>query len=510
MMVLLVDDDSSIRQGLKTQLEQMFPAQLEFREAANGAAALAMLPALQPQVVVTDICMPDMDGLELIHQVRNRGLDPYFLIVSGHSDFPYARKAIQYNVTDFLVKPIDEGDLFRNFSAILEREARIHQKAASSLQAERLSHYLKRGIRTGFSPELTARYPEFSLTSLFPWPYFTVLVTPAAGISFPQRDGVPFSLQEAGYAGNLCAFELQKGLYVWLLCSDAPISAFPSSLLGKFGLSPEVGTTWGESCRNCALENLSQAVAQAQAAAYLCIYGKTGILCYGDIPLAPVTALNPGEYQRKLNALVGNGNIREAQSLVTEMYAIAGKKLVNPKAFLDTCKHILLRLEDSLDREDRSELPAELERLDTLCRFSQPEEISACLREIVGRQADLAAPVYSFLVGKMIRYVRDHITQPIELKTIAVELDKGQNYLGAIFKKEMGINFSNYVLQQKMELAGRLIDQDPNIKIYELASRIGYTDEKYFAKMFKNYYGVTPGQMKATRKNHAAQHPANR
>jgi two-component system response regulator YesN len=110
--VLLVDDEVYVRKGL---LELIQWESLKFSivgEANNGAEALDMMEQLEPDLVITDIRMPILDGLDLIRSVNEHaGLDSIFIIISGFHDFKYAQQALRYGVHDYILKPIDEEEM---------------------------------------------------------------------------------------------------------------------------------------------------------------------------------------------------------------------------------------------------------------------------------------------------------------------------------------------------------------------------------------------------------------
>lgn len=110
--LILVDDEPRIRRGLKNSIPW---GELGFEvvgEAGNGKEALALTMELRPHLVITDIKMPDMDGLEYIASLRDVGLDTLVIIISGYGEFEYARRAIRYGVTEYLLKPVEEDELY--------------------------------------------------------------------------------------------------------------------------------------------------------------------------------------------------------------------------------------------------------------------------------------------------------------------------------------------------------------------------------------------------------------
>ncbi|MEK8127142.1 response regulator [Paenibacillus filicis] len=104
--ILLVDDEQMIKLSLRQILTQMHPDFVIVGEAQDGQEALAIIEAEQPHVIITDISMPVMDGLELIHTIHERGWKPTMIILSGYGEFEYAREAMRYGVADYILKPM--------------------------------------------------------------------------------------------------------------------------------------------------------------------------------------------------------------------------------------------------------------------------------------------------------------------------------------------------------------------------------------------------------------------
>ena len=111
--VVIVENEKIVRKGLILTIDWQEMDAIIVGEASNGQEGREIILATRPAIVVTDIRMPEMDGLEMIQSLQQENVDTAFIIVSGYSEFEYAQKAIRLGVVDFLIKPIDETELTR-------------------------------------------------------------------------------------------------------------------------------------------------------------------------------------------------------------------------------------------------------------------------------------------------------------------------------------------------------------------------------------------------------------
>lgn len=132
--IMMIDDEYAIHLSLRKLVERSGLRIVVTGEAEDGVEALQMLENSRPDIIVTDICMPEMDGLEFIRRVRESHPQMHFIILSGHDNFEFARQALRYGVSDFLLKPIDPAQ----FHTTLERACREldNRKARFSRQTE--------------------------------------------------------------------------------------------------------------------------------------------------------------------------------------------------------------------------------------------------------------------------------------------------------------------------------------------------------------------------------------
>lgn len=112
--LLIVDDEPRIRRGLEKQIPWESMNFTTIHSAENGKQALESVMANRPHLIITDIRMPDMDGLEFIQEIRDRGIHSQIIIISGYNDFTYAQTAIRFGVSDYLLKPINENTLYNS------------------------------------------------------------------------------------------------------------------------------------------------------------------------------------------------------------------------------------------------------------------------------------------------------------------------------------------------------------------------------------------------------------
>ena len=163
--VLLVDDEKIERNGIRMLLQRM-PEEFEIREASNGVEALRMLREETADMVLTDIKMPQMDGIELIEKIREYGSQMPIAIFSGYGEFDYAQKAIRNGVSNYILKPVKPQEFEETIRKILRTIEQKEQEREKQRESRQYlyRHYLKMYLETGKSTyaELLKSNPEKS------------------------------------------------------------------------------------------------------------------------------------------------------------------------------------------------------------------------------------------------------------------------------------------------------------------------------------------------------------
>ncbi|MEH7347960.1 response regulator transcription factor [Gottfriedia acidiceleris] len=125
--ILIVDDEQTTRQGLKKTLEKWSNGKFEILSAANGQETFEQMSRTKIHLLVTDICMPEMNGLELLKNLKDKRHKFVSIIISGHPDFEYAQEAIRLGVVNYLLKPVSKQKLIEAIEQALEKEANIER-----------------------------------------------------------------------------------------------------------------------------------------------------------------------------------------------------------------------------------------------------------------------------------------------------------------------------------------------------------------------------------------------
>ena len=166
MKILIVDDERLILRGLKSCIEKISDLSCEVETATTGKQALERLEVFAADLLITDIEMPGMSGLELLEKVQQRGLCQNFIVLSGYDKFEYAKGAIQYGVKDYLLKPVDKEELRRNICAVAMRLSHREEldllapfrRYFSHAEAEEVPYALKKSvafIRENYTKEIS-------------------------------------------------------------------------------------------------------------------------------------------------------------------------------------------------------------------------------------------------------------------------------------------------------------------------------------------------------------------
>ena len=520
--VLLVDDEEDIRVGISRKMDWEGLGFSLVGEAENGQDALELAETLQPDVVLTDIKMPFMDGLELCRILTERLPASKFVVFSGFDDFEYAKQAIQMNVSEYILKPINAPELTAVLERIhgqLDRERterrdaeQLRQQYEESLPLLRnlfLSRLLDGHVPRERMAELSARYDaelgggelvvallyvgvadQSELTALSVQQLLEEHLHPAgcACRSFPYNESVALvaSLEEEGAVYELIA-QLNR------VCALAE-SYLHLTLTAGVG-APVQGP-----------EDLPRSADGARSALeYRGMVGRGQAIYIGDLePDGGARLMFTESDEQELTSalkLGGDEELRAVLDRLTDKLRPSGLSPAQWQLFFLELLTCLLKVAREADLDTESVFGAGFTGLMKVTDFDSPEALEEwcldkCLRirtQLRHRRTDSAGRT----VEKATEFIHAHYGEStLSVEALCEHLHLSPAYFSTLFKRETGMSFTAYVTVVRMEAAAAAL-RGTEDKTYLIARRCGYEDPNYFSYVFKRHFGVSPTKFRA-------------
>ena len=533
LKLLIVDDEHWIREGLKLTIDWKRYGIQVAGEAENGAKALLMIEENAPDIVISDIKMPTMDGLALMEELRKRGIRAKVIFISGFSDFAYAQQAVKLGAFDYLLKPIEEPALLD----IVERcVLEIAREREETLRLEQMSGCIRESL-----PLARERYLEMCLTQPRPrdelaakWqalairlPPERLLVLTAVVHQWGER-GVGESgcalmryalgnmaeevLGEAGLRSVSCPMNDNEFIDLAVIVSppededgNGAVREAAERLIGEAAALLGIRITVGLSGRR-PQPQLAELFAEAIAGTVEYVNGgmeKVYTASSGP-PAKTRAAARPKESEeamanRLLHAfmLSDEGRLGDlldelgAQFLAMRERASA---LEVRRAMNGLARTVLSRWEELCAAKDvGTQLSIPCQRRSALFRSTIGEWKNAFLAAFVRGSASAAPLSQKRTIETALAYIHEHYQLGISLCDIAETMHLNPSYFSRLFHEEVGETLSRYLIRIRMAKAKELLRGTP-LKIYEIAEKVGYNDFRHFVKTFKEWEGVTPAQ----------------
>lgn len=523
--VLLVDDEEEVIRVIMKKLNWEKLGFSVIGYANNGVKALEMVEEHQPDVVMTDIRMPYMDGLELAHRIRAEFPATKLLLFTGFDEFEYAKEAIHLEVEEYILKPVNAIELTNVFTSLKikldqeiseKRSAQILQKyyleSLPLLQANFYSTLIEGRIHEDELPAYLSDY-QISLAG----PYFCCLVIHTSSTQVPdnmnplllatavqkqaeERLGAKWSTKTFSYLGNTVMIaELSSANVISELTDEC--DRFCKYAQKIIGAVVTVGV--GQVCGN--ILELSQSYSTArEAVSYRVIYGACRAINIKEI--APQEKGEADAADDDLNALFKAIRLG-TKANVTEAVDKYMKHEVFPEKSRQYHHIAVIELAGALYRfavnNDIAgeEFSGDMKNLYSSLLDLEPEALQKWLTEISlsFRESMINArgrSTQSF-VFKAQTYVRENYADAeLSLDRVCSALNVSNSYFSTIFKKETGKSFIGYLTDYRMEQASRLL-LETNEKNYVIANKVGYADPNYFSYVFKRQFGVSPSKYRA-------------
>ncbi|MEW9702042.1 response regulator [Paenibacillus sp. SI8] len=519
MRIMIVDDEVIIRTGLCTVIDWKELGLELIPPASSAEEALERIPVEKPHIILTDIRMSGMDGIELAHKVKEVLPDTEIVILTGYDDFGYAQQALREGVTDYLLKTSRPEEIIK---AAMKAKMNIMDKWESikqdNLQQAALrNQLLNRALQKGLQDDPAAQ------EQLRDWFRRT-------GVDVQSHSNQPASMQvmllmPSGW-GEAPFAELLLGAAENILIELLPCVTLVNKdhlllvMRAEAGLTDQAGlqralkrVTDTLKCSAFAAlgsiandyENLKTSYLMAKEIfAYRGLIGTQGLYTEDDIrDRSGSRAVCSEKEEAELTAILTSGNMTELRHWVNQkVRAVLEDSAATPATMQAYLHSMIIAGHRWLERAGTSQ--EELLALGGLPAFEgerHPEEdvFKALSAVMTSFHQGLGQSRYAY-IHKSIAYIRDNLDQPISLQQVAGFVHVNPNHFSEVFKRETGCTYIEFVTQERMKRAMDIL-QGSQTKVSDIAGRVGYEDIKYFTQQFKKYTGKTPSEFRQGNKD---------
>lgn len=496
--ILIVDDEPLIRRGLTKLIETNELGWSVAGEAGNGKEALQQLEHLKPDLVLTDIRMPVMGGLELTQRISEHNSETAVIILTGYRDFEYAQAALRYGVKEFLLKPCSEEEICRVLRQAHEQfriKSELRQREA---REQRVSEdYKLRSALLGLPQPAGERFQEMDwIIGLDFWVVHVETFLP---------EGKMYRTDDV----ELLQFAISN-ITAELMMSQGVRGRWITVEYGRFAFFLELNDSNKDFFEKLlatvhSLLGLTQSVLQLGS-----------IISVWDA----VKHFNAHKEDSTFLLISNNKTVFDDEARIRAIHAeitsllllgkhadIGGVLKVSfegkPEESLAHRKREALCLAMVVRQVMRKDLEAELQTEDIGSELEELRVLSthAAVEAWVGnRIASLEQATVQWLeernsglAERSIRYMEQHYMEECSLATVAAQVHLNPNYFSNLFKKQTCESFSGYLTKLRMDKAKMLLT-NTDMKIAEIAEAVGYADSNYFATAFKQSTTHTPSE----------------
>ncbi len=502
--LLIADDEKNIRLGLKAMIEREYPGTYSISLAADGRQALEEHEREPADILLTDIRMPHMDGIELIRRMADLGNPPVLLILSGYDDFQYAKEAIKHKVKEYLLKPIVRDDLFAALgkanSELLERDelrGRLGEtdKYRSGMQINSLRHIWS-------APELSSEE--------------VAALASEAGLQDFESGYLVGILDTSGHQRNVI-----KGMeYLTAFGKDEPYlyledkgerlvvlavrEELLTGMIQELSSASSVSGTFfaGLSCKGDGLGQLRIKYDEArQALKYRLLLGRSGdaLIRYEQLALRERDYPVPAGSIERLANMMGTDRDKEMKALLQELFAADALARADIGYFEEVGRLLNETIFDQVFRTygDASiEIIKMYKMAGSLYNFAHIQDYIHCVQNLLFGLNDFIRHLRSIHVDRKdmdraLEYIHANYAKDLNMTMVSNYVSLNYTYFSQAFKDFVGVSFVQYLKNIRIEKAKELL-ATTELKVMDIGERAGFDNTKHFNRVFRETVGVTP------------------
>ena len=533
LKVFLAEDEFIIREGIKNNIDWQAHGYEFCGEASDGELAFPLIQKTRPDILITDIKMPFVDGLALSRLVKKELPETEIIILSGYEEFDYAKEAIQIGVARYLLKPINGETLLQEIDSVAEiilgkqKEKEIREKYQKEMEENSLRDQMDlfQHLVTGdcSMEELLSVADKLDLKIMAPWYSIVLLKIQSMKHDYEEYSGsivvVDERIAKLAEPEHVLIFDraLEGRAFLFKADSEDELLAYQKEYLGdvKEVLSSYMNLRYfggiGTPVNRlreipASFEDASHAFAHRYLVAESCILDSSLLMQEGAAEQEDfrISAVNPEQIDRtKMQEFLRTGDLDEVVYFVDEFFGKLDGGAMKSRIFrqyitmdayfsiVDFLKGLGLQKDEiEAPDQDSSILQDEKSARDYIVRIM---EKALVLRE------KKASSRYEDVVSEVIHYIEDNYAQEeLSLNLLASHVNFSPNHLSMIFSQQTGQTLIRYLTDYRMNRAKELL-RCSSKKSSVISMEVGYKDPHYFSYLFKKTQGMTPTQYRGGR-----------
>ena len=532
--IMLVDDEEEVRKSIIRKINWEDAGFEVIGDAENGKDALEKIEQSEPDVVLTDIRMPYMDGLALAEAIRQTYPSMKIVIFSGFDEFEYAKKAIKLNVIEYILKPVNVEEL----TAILKKikknlDEEIEQKRNVNLLRESYirnlptirEHFLNDLIHGGMAQsDISEKLKEYDIDidHAEKWVAAAVHLEPDEKVDkavslHKERELIPISVSnlieeklEGQYRFTMFHSSFESILIAAIdeQNTQTGLVALLSDICKETKKILEVSVTIGvgESCGS--LTNIGSSVHSAlNALGYRAVTGSGGLIYIHDVEPANHGKLQfDSRTESELIAAVKFGPEAKIRSVIADIVGKMEDARVHYRqyqAYVLAVINALTQLSQQYDLRISDMFGVETDYFEILTKVEKMENLRQYLTGVALKLNEAMEEERSNTTKNVIREAKQYILENYQDPDLSVEkicrhLHLSPAYFSTMFKKETGQAYIAYLTDVRLNRAVELL-MTTDDKTYIIAEKVGYPEQNYFSYVFKKKFGVSPTKYRGTR-----------
>ncbi|WP_269217420.1 response regulator transcription factor [Metabacillus sp. B2-18] len=506
--VLLVDDERIILEGISRIINWGELGTSLIGTARNGLEAYDFIMKEQPDIVICDIKMPGMNGLQLVEKMAVEKPSIKFIILSGFNEFNYAKQAMEYGVKHYLLKPCNENSIMDALNKVideLKRDAKREQflletkSRLDQVQPYVKKQLLKEFITSKFDSNRGIHFYEKLLRVNFEEEFIRLIIFRIEGDYHYEHMFVIENLGEDLFSESVLSTSI--GEYVLFLVNEEEFNNLQEKieqLREHFFDIYKMDMTVAISEVDCITQVRRLYLEALECLGHRFYLGEGSIITKNDIKHENI--INDYEYDgQSLCLFIKSGNLEKVESEISQFFAELTESRLTislVRSYVMQIFLVMIQQSDSVSMQKYMDKMSVLVDMDTIQQMKH--FFLSTAKEITQGYYERHKSNHSAVIHRMIDLVEENIgNTEMSLKWVANKVYMNADYLGKLFKQETGQKFSSYVTQERIKKAIEQIQLMDDVKVFAIAEMIGFGDNpQYFSQVFKKFTGYSPSEYK--------------